>query len=219
MTQISVLLVDDHAIVRAGYRQLISTTSDISVIGEAATAEECCKLYQKLQPDVVVMDLNLPGMSGLETIRRICGKTDTFDTPKVLAFSMHDEAAYVERALNAGASGYLSKSCEPELLIAAIYAVAKGQRYIEPILQERVKHLSGDGDANTQSSAGLDALSPREFDVFCLLAQGKPCKQAAADLYLSEKTVSNYATQIKNKLGVRTLNELTRVAYQQGVAF
>lgn len=211
--QITLLLVDDHAIVRAGYRQLISTTPDIAVVGESGTAEEACQQYKELQPDVVVMDLNLPGMGGLEAIRRVTSKDPT---AAILAFTMHDEVAYVQRAMEAGAKGYLSKSCEPDLLIKGIYAVAKGDSYIEPALEAKLQPSEMATKPISQSC--LEELSPREFDVFCLLAEGKACKQAASALFLSEKTVSNYATQIKNKLGVRTLPELTRIAYQEGIA-
>ncbi|CAA6823804.1 MAG: DNA-binding response regulator [uncultured Thiotrichaceae bacterium] len=211
--QITLLLVDDHAIVRAGYRQLISTTPDIVVIGESAAAEEACQQYDELQPDVVVMDLNLPGMSGLEAIRRLISKAPS---AAILAFTMHDELAYVHRALEAGAKGYLTKSCDPDLLIEGVYALAKGENYIEPVLAEAL--LKSEAASKVITKNGLEELSPREFDVFCLLAEGKACKQAASTLFLSEKTVSNYATKIKNKLGVRTLPELTRIAYQEGIA-
>ena len=213
MKKIKLLLVDDHAIVRAGYRQLISTKDDIIVVGESGTAEDACQKYNDLKPDVVVMDLNLPGMTGLEAIRRLTSKDSS---AAVLAFTIHDELAYLKRALEAGAKGYLTKSCEPDLLIAGVYSLAKGESYIEPQLREKLHRPTVTNQAKSNSC--LEGLSPREFEVFCLLAEGKACKQAASSLFLSEKTVSNYATQIKNKLGVRTLPELTRIAYQEGIA-
>lgn len=213
MNKIKLLLVDDHAIVRAGYRQLISTTNDIIVVGESDTAEDACQKYNELKPDVVIMDLNLPGMTGLEAIRRLMSKDNS---AAIMAFTIHDEVAYVRRAVEAGAKGYLTKSCEPDLLITGIYSLAKGESYIEPILREKLQQPSV--TSQTISKSCLEGLSPREFEVFCLLAEGKACKQAASSLFLSERTVSNYATQIKNKLGVRTLPELTRIAYQEGIA-
>ena len=212
MKQIKLLLVDDHAVVRAGYRQLISTTDDIYIVGESSTGEDACQQYFKLGPDVVVMDLSLPGMTGLEAIRRI---TSQDLTATILAFSIHNEATYVERAIQAGAKGYLTKSCEPEILIKGIYALARGADYIEKSL---INKLDKHSNNCLLTRRALTAnLSPREFDIFCLLTEGKACKEIATALFLSEKTVSNYATQIKNKLGVRTLVELTHIAYQEGI--
>ena len=214
MKQITLLLVDDHAVVRAGYRQLISTTDDITIVGESSTAEDACQKYIELKPDVVVMDLSLPSMTGLEAIRRITLHDE--NSVAILAFSIHNEAIYVQRAIEAGAKGYLSKSCEPVILIKAIYALAEGKTYIEKDLQTKVSHTHTK-DSLTENSKSASKLSPREFDVFCLLAEGKSCKEIASSLFLSEKTVSNYATQIKIKLKARTLSELTRIAYQEGI--
>lgn len=214
MKQIKLLLVDDHAVVRAGYRQLISTTDDITIVGESSTAEDACQKYIELQPDVVVMDLSLPGMTGLEAIRRMTLHGD--NSVAILAFSIHNEAIYVQRAIEAGAKGYLTKSCEPVILIKAIYALAEGKTYIEKELQAKLNRKTSNEKLSSNNKSA-DKLSPREFDVFCLLAEGKSCKEIAASLFLSEKTVSNYATQIKIKLKARTLSELTRIAYQEGI--
>ena len=213
MKEIKLLLVDDHAVVRAGYRQLISTVNDMTIVGESSTAEDACQKYTKLKPDVVVMDLSLPSMTGLEAIRRITLHDSSI---AILAFSIHNEAIYVQRAIEAGAKGYLTKSCEPNILIKAIYALAEGKTYIEKELQAKLnsKPLSNQQTSNNKTAS---KLSPREFDVFCLLAEGKSCKEVATLLFLSEKTISNYATQIKTKLGARTLTELTRIAYQEGI--
>ena len=207
------MLVDDHAIVRAGYRQLLSNTPNISVIGESNTAEDAYRQYIDLQPDIVMMDLNLPGMSGMKAIRCI---TAYDPDAAILVFTMHDEVTYVQSAMNTGAKGYLTKSCEPDLLIKGVNALAKGDIYIEPALDIKLQQLM----TNTRpvEKRGLDTLTPREFDVFCQLAEGKACKQIAHALHLSEKTISNYATLIKKKLGVRTLSELTRIAYREGIA-
>ncbi|MCF6191316.1 MAG: response regulator transcription factor [Cocleimonas sp.] len=214
MKQIKLLLVDDHAVVRAGYRQLISTTDDITIVGESSTAEDACQKYIELKPDVVIMDLSLPSMTGLEAIRRITLHNE--DSVAVLAFSIHNEAIYVQRAIEAGAKGYLSKSCEPVILIKAIYALAEGNTYIEKDLQAKISSKQSK-ETPTESNKSASKLSPREFDVFCLLAEGKSCKEIAGSLFLSEKTVSNYATQIKIKLKARTLSELTKIAYQEGI--
>ena len=206
--KISLLLVDDHAIVRAGYRQLISTSARIHIIAESETAAKACQLYKKLKPDVVVMDLSLPGMSGLEAIRRIISFNPA---AAILAFTIHDELIYLERVLEAGAKGYLTKSCDPYLLLEGIEQLALGHTFIEPILLKK-RDLKQREKGNTAS--GIAQLSPREFDVYCLLIKGQPSKEIANSLFLSQKTVANYATQIKTKLGVKTVAEMSHLAAQ-----
>ncbi|HIL93083.1 MAG TPA: response regulator transcription factor [Cycloclasticus sp.] len=208
MTNISLLLVDDHAVVRAGYRQLISTSSQIQIIGESSTAEDACQMYAKLKPDVVVMDLGLPKMSGLEAIRRI----KIMDgSAAILAFTIHDELVYLERALEAGAKGYLTKSCDPHLLLEGIESLAKGHEFIDPVLKQKQEDKVSTSVTRLQK---IDKLSPREFDIYCLLIKGETSKGIADSLFLSQKTVANYATQIKAKLGVKTLAEMSHLAPQ-----
>lgn len=206
--KISLLLVDDHAIVRAGYRQLISTSARIHIIAESETAAKACQLYKELKPDVVVMDLSLPGMSGLEAIRRIIAINPS---AAILAFTIHDELIYLERVLEAGAKGYLTKSCDPYLLLEGIEKLALGHTFIEPSLLQK-RDLKQRERGNTAS--GIAQLSPREFDVYCLLIKGQPSKEIANSLFLSQKTVANYATQIKTKLGVKTVAEMSHLAAQ-----
>lgn len=200
-----VILVDDHAVVRAGYRMLLAGMTDMNVIGEAETGEEACEKFLTHAPDVVVMDLNLPGIGGLAAIRRIVGRDPE---ARILVFSIHDEPVYIARALEAGALGYISKSCEPELLALAVRTVAGGKPFLEPALESKMAHL------NVSSAIRLDSLTPREFDVLCLLARGYSTREIASDLRLSAKTVANYITLIKEKLNVSTTGELVRVAYQ-----
>lgn len=209
MNKISLMLVDDHAVVRAGYRHLMSTSSQIEVIAESDTAEKACQLYAQLKPDVVVMDLNLPNMSGLECIRRIILQNSN---AAILAFTIHDELIYLERALEAGAKGYLTKSCDPRLLLEGIEALAKGGSFIDPLLvsKQQKKQAGSVKLLNT-----LDKLSPREFDVYGLLVKGCTTKDIADTLFLSQKTVANYATQIKVKLGVKTIAEMSHLASAQ----
>jgi DNA-binding NarL/FixJ family response regulator len=209
---IAVLLVDDHAVVRAGYRMLLEQISHITVAGEAERGEAACQLYAEIAPDVVVMDLSLPGIGGLATIRRICSRDAA---ARILAFSIHDEAVYVNRALESGAKGYISKSCPGEMLVEAVQKVAAGEIYIEPTLLQklavqRVAHGSG-------SAALLNGLSAREFDVFCLLAQGYTTREVAEELRLGYKTAANYGTSIKHKLQLDTSAEMARLAYEWGV--
>lgn len=151
------------------------------------------------------MDLNLPGIVGLAAIRRIVGRDPE---ARILVFSIHDEPVYIARALEAGALGYISKSCEPELLVLAVRTVAEGKPFLEPALESKMAHL------NVSSAIRLDSLTPREFDVLCLLARGYSTREIASDLRLSAKTVANYITLIKEKLNVSTTGELVRLAYQ-----
>ncbi|ORU93067.1 MAG: DNA-binding response regulator [Cycloclasticus sp. symbiont of Bathymodiolus heckerae] len=204
MNRISLLLVDDHAVVRAGYRQLIATLPHIHIVGESDTAEKACQMYSELKPDVVVMDLSLPGMTGLEAIRRI---TALDKTAAIMAFSIHDELMYLERALQAGAKGYLTKSCDPCLLLKGIEELARGRSFVDPVmLKKKIEKQRG------QVSSDIAQLSAREFDVYGLLIKGKRSKDIAGALFISQKTVANYATQIKLKLGVKTIAELSHLA-------
>lgn len=205
---ITVLLVDDHAVVRAGFELLLAASSDIAVIAEADRAEQACSLYLEKQPDVVVMDLSMPGIGGLDGIRRILHRDGG---AKILVFSIHDETVYVDRALQAGARGYISKSSAPDILAEAILRVAAGEIYIEERLR---KPAAG----NTETPPfDLSDFSPREFDVFCLLAKGMTVREIADELRLGHKTVANYSTQIRNKLHVATLAELAHIAIALGV--
>lgn len=210
-TKITVMLVDDHAVVRAGYRLLLSQTGQIDVVCEATRGEEACQLYQEHGPAVSIIDLNMPGIGGLGALRRILGRDPS---AKVLMFSIHDELVYVARALEAGARGYITKSCAPEMLVDAVLRIAAGETFLEPELAQKLAFQNVSRD---DSLGGLNGLSAREFDVFCLLAKGLNTREAAEELQLSYKTVSNYASLIKDKLKVNSTAELVRLAYQFGV--
>ena len=209
-TPIKIILVDDHAIVRAGFRMLLATEDSINVIAEAERGEQACQLYSELQPDVLVMDLSMSGIGGLEATRRICHR-DSY--AKILVFSVHDESVYIDRAINAGAKGYISKNAHPDILIEAIQSVAAGKLYIEHGL---VKHATP--SANEALPSGddyktiIESLSAREFDVFLLLAKGYTAHKIADELCLGYKTIANYSTQVKSKLKVSTLAELVHIA-------
>ncbi len=210
--KISVLLVDDHEVVRAGFRILLSSQAFIGDITDVNRGELAAQEYDRIQPDVVVMDLSMPGIGGLETIRRL-HKQD----PKaiVLVYSIHDEAIYVERALQSGAKGYVSKNSAAEVLAEAVKAVAEGKQYIEEKLLpeiDDVRHIDVDHYRKV-----IDLLSPREFDVFCRIAKGMTAHAVAADLHLGYKTVANYNTQIKSKLKVSTAAELANIAVVLGL--
>lgn len=204
-TPIKVILVDDHAVVRAGFRLLLSTCDKIEVIAEAERGEQACQLYLEKQPDVMVLDLSMPGIGGLEAIRRICSRNAN---AKILVFSVHDEMVYVDRATNAGAKGFITKNSAPAILVEAIQKIAAGEIYIEQGLTKNHPNHSAEVDYQ----AIISSFSSREFDVFLLLAKGFTAHKIADELCLGYKTVANYGTQIKNKLNVATVAELARIA-------
>lgn len=213
MNKTCVLLVDDHAIVRAGLRMLLSTNPAIDIIAEADRGEAACQLYSELSPDVVILDLSMPGIGGLDCIRRIRARDPH---AKILVFSVHDEKVYVNRALAAGASGYITKNSASSTLLEAIQAIAAGQTYIEAVLDKRGT-APADSAQDKSINNPLSLLSPKEFDVFCLLAKGLTTQKIADELCLSNKTVANYGTQIKNKLNASTAAELAHIATALGI--
>ncbi|MDI1279692.1 response regulator transcription factor [Methylobacter sp.] len=208
--KIKVILVDDHAVVRAGFRMLLSTEADIDVIAEAERGEAACQLYLEQQPDVMVLDLSMPGIGGLESIRRICNRDSN---AKILVFSVHNEMVYVDRAMNAGAKGYITKNSAPDILVTAIQKIARGEIYIEHGLTKNMPLQNSETDYQTI----VDTLSPREFDVFLLLAKGLTAHKIADELCLGYKTVANYGTQIRSKLKVSTVAELAHIAMVLGM--
>lgn len=209
--KISVLLVDDHAVVRTGFKTYLSLSDKIGQVIECERCESACQLYDQYRPDVVVMDLSMPGIGGFEGIRRLLSRDPDC---KVLVFSIHDELIYVARAIKAGAKGYLVKNSSPELLTEAVISIAGGGTFVMPKLAQKLAI----GAANEVMQAeSIKQLTPREFDIFCLLAQGKSTKEVAGHLCVSYKTVCNNSTTIKEKLGVKTLSELALLANRQGI--
>jgi two-component system invasion response regulator UvrY len=211
MSTIDVLLVDDHAVVRTGYKSYLSLTGKINRIFEADRGEIACQLYIKHQPDVVVMDLTMPGIGGFESIRRLLTRDPQC---KILVFSIHNELVYVTRALKAGAKGYITKNSPPEVLLNAVDKVAHGGIYVDPDLAQQLAVFMA---TEQDESEKLKLLSPREFDVFCLLVNGYTARTTSEKLCLSYKTVCNHGTAIKEKLGVKTMAELTLLAGRQGL--
>ena len=208
--KIKVILVDDHAVVRAGFRMLLSTEADIDVIAEADRGEAACQLYLEQQPDVMVLDLSMPGIGGLESIRRICNRDNN---ARILVFSVHDEMVYVDRAMQAGAKGYITKNSAPGILAEAIQKIAVGEIYIEQGLMKNQPLQNNKADYQTT----VDTLSAREFDVFLLLAKGLTAHKISDELCLGYKTVANYGTQIKSKFKVSTVAELAHIAMVLGM--
>ena len=206
---VRIILVDDHAVVRAGYRLLLENHPDIEVMAELESGEDINRLYMKLQPDVVVMDLSMPGMGGIEAIRRVRAKDEK---AKILVFTMHDSLPFVEHALEAGASGYITKNSAPNVLVDAVRRIAAGEKFIDPQLEKNLTMQQTMGRGSPFSS-----LSKREFQIFCLYAEGLNASEIAEDLSLSVKTVANYQTQIKEKLCINSTSELVRLAIRHGI--
>ena len=206
---ISVLLVDDHEVVRAGYRRLLEVTNDIVVIAEAASGENAYTGYFKYHPDILVMDLSMPGMGGLEASRRILAKDNS---AKILVFSVHENEVFLQRALDAGILGYISKRSASQVMVDAVRKVSTGELYVgQEMMPYLVKQKTAPG-TDTVSS-----LSPREFEVFHLLADSKSVNDIAKILNLSPKTVGHHCTSLKKKLGVSDIAALTRMAIRLGI--
>lgn len=208
-TRITVLLADDHAIVREGYRSLIGKQADLQVIAEAASGSEAYRLYQEYQPDVVITDLTMPGLSGLEVIGRIKQRNGN---ARILVFSMHQNPSFALQACRAGALGYVSKSSAPDVLLYAIREVYAGRHILSADIAQALalEKLSGEAIA-------LDSLTPREFEILRLLVEAKSPDDISKILNISPKTVGNCHYLIKRKLGVSSDIELTRLAIKLNV--
>jgi len=204
--QVTVLLVDDHAVVREGYRRLLERQGGIAVIGEAADAATAHSFFCCLDPQIVVMDITLPGTSGIDVMRRMMiYRPET----RVLIFSMHEDTIFATRALQGGACGYVTKASAPHVLVDAVHAVAAGKKYLSPDLAQKLALRDFAG-------AKTDELSARELEVLRLLARGQNVKEIAVSMGLSPKTVGNHQSAIKQKLEADTAVELLRKANQLG---
>jgi len=202
------MLVDDHAVVRMGFRLLLQSVPEISVVGEAESGEVACTRYPELTPDVVVMDLAMPGMGGLEALKRLRSR---HPQARVLALSAHDDPVHARRALQEGALGFLSKRSAPEALIEAVTTVASGRRFLDAGLAQKLAL------ADIQGGSPVERLSEREFEVFIRLAQGATVQKIADDLKLSSSTVGTHLYNIKQKLDVVNQSELTLIAIRHGL--
>lgn len=205
---IKVLLVDDHAVVRAGYKRYLELDTQIEVVGEAENGEQAYELLAALTADVIVMDLSMPGRGGLESIRHILQR---YPEQRILVFTMHENPALATQALRAGVKGYLTKSVSPDLIVDAIHQIMQGGQPIDTDLAAAIKQ------SELESAPHLQ-LAPREFEIFRLLANGQSVDEIGQRLHLGLKTVSNYQTSIRQKLGVTTAIELHQYARQYGLA-
>lgn len=207
--KIKIMLVDDHAVVRAGLKRLMENQTDLEVGLEAESGEVAYQLLSTNQVDVIVMDLSMPGMGGLESARRILGR---YPAVKIIIFSMHDNATFAAQVLKAGVKGYVTKTGADSDLLKAIHEVAKGKSYLSPEVAQKIALESMVGDENP-----LKILSAREFEVFRLLTEGVSVEAVGERLKISQKTVSNYYTMIKQKLGANSPIEMVRIAIRHGI--
>lgn len=207
---IKVLLVDDHELVRMGIKRLLQDVQGLKVIGEASNGEEAVLLAKKIIPDVVIMDVHMPGIGGLEATRKmICHNPDV----KILALTIYEEEPYPSRFLQVGASGYITKGCDPEEMIRAIRTIHAGQRYISPGIAQQIaikRFTKGDDSL-------LDSLSERELQIMLMITQGQKVQDISTKLCLSPKTVNSYRYRIFDKLGINSDVELTLMAMRLGI--
>jgi DNA-binding NarL/FixJ family response regulator len=206
---VTVLLVDDHAVVREGYRRLLERHGDIVVVGEAENADVALTQVQKLAPQIVVMDISLPGMNGITAMRLM---HEFQPRPRVLIFSMHEEIIFVKRALQAGAFGYVTKSTAPNEMVDAVRMLAGGKKYISTAMAQKLALIQGGPDMDS-----IESLSAREMQVLRLLVQGLSVKDIAEALGMNAKTAANYQSAIRQKLGADTAIQLLRKADQLGL--
>ncbi|HDY85969.1 hypothetical protein LCGC14_0686420 [marine sediment metagenome] len=205
----TVLLVDDHELVRAGFRRLLEDGDKLVVIAEAGSGEQAVQDYIKYHPDVVVMDISMPGIGGIGAIERIIARSPE---ARILVLSVHEDSVFTSRALQAGAKGFIPKRSAPEEMIKAVEQVAQGKIFINPDIAQTIALQKVSG-----SESIIDTLSQREFEVFSLLAEGKTVNDIADILNLSPKTVGTHHTTIKQKLNVSNSAELARLAIRSGL--
>ena len=204
-----VMLVDDHVLVRMGFRMLC-VDARFEVVAECGSGEQACIEYAQVKPDVVVMDLSMPGMGGLEAVRRLLAQDSK---ARILALSAHEDTAHPRRVLRAGALGYLAKRSAPDALIVAVNAVARGERYVDAQTAQALALAQIEGG----EASPADTLSEREFSVFIQLARGMSVAQIAETLNLSPSTVGTHLYHVKQKLHASNQSELTLVALRWGL--
>jgi two-component system invasion response regulator UvrY len=207
--KVTIVLVDDHAVVRAGVRRLLEQEPLFDVIGGAESGEKAYHMFGELKPDVMVMDLSMPGMGGLEAIRRILMR---HERARILVLTMHEDLSFANQALKLGAKGYLIKNTLGDDLVKSIQTVSRGEVFLSDEIAKKMAMQSISGEQDP-----IHELSAREFEIFRLLAEGLEIDAIATTLNISSKTVSNYQTMIKQKLNINTPVELIRYAIKAGV--
>ncbi|MGH8116402.1 MAG: response regulator [Rhodanobacteraceae bacterium] len=206
---IRVVLVDDHELVRSGFRLILAAQSDIEVVGEASNAEDGLKLIRAIKPDLALVDVQMPGMSGIELTERV--QRAGLPT-RIVILTVVQDAQFPRRLLQSGALGYLTKGCPADELLTAVRAVAQGRRYLDAAIAREMALAAVDGDASP-----LESLAPRELEVALMLARGLQVKDIASRLYLSPKTVSTYKQRLFDKLGIQHTVALVRVLSRHGL--
>lgn len=209
LNKTKVLLVDDHELVRAGFRRLLEDGDKFTVIAESGSGEQAVQDFNKHHPDVVVMDISMPGIGGVGAIERIIAREPN---ARILVLSVHEDSVFTTRAMQAGALGFIPKRSAPEEMLKAVELVAQGKTCIAPEIAQQLAMQKLTGSENP-----LDVLSQREFEVFRLLAEGKTVNEIADILSLSPKTVGTHHTNIKQKLNVSNSAELARLAIRSGL--
>lgn len=209
MKRIRILLADDHAVVRQGFKMILGAEADMEIVGEAGTGRGAIELAESLKPDVVVMDIAMPELNGIEATRQV---TSAVPHTRVIALSMHKDSVYVREVLRAGARGYLLKDSGANDLVTAVRAVAKGEGYLSPAVSDAVLD-----DYRKHVSNPIDLLSSREREVLQMLAEGKTNKEIAGILNLSVYTVDAHRGRIMEKLNLHSINELVRFALRNGL--
>jgi DNA-binding NarL/FixJ family response regulator len=209
MKRTRILLADDHAVVRQGFKMILGAQSDMEIVGEAANGREAVELAEQIRPDIVVMDVAMPELNGIEATRRLAG---SLPHTRVLALSMHKDSVYVREILRAGARGYLLKDSGAEDLVRAIRAVAGGESWLSPAVSNAVLD-----DYRRHVTNPIDLLTSREREVLQMLAEGKTNKEIAVVLNLSVYTVDAHRGRIMEKLNMHSINELVRFAVRNGL--
>jgi two-component system, NarL family, response regulator NreC len=210
---IKILLADDHVVLRQGLSRSLQTEKDMEIVGHANDGHTAVKLCQELAPDVVVMDISMPDLNGIEATRQIA---KTMPKSKIIGLSMHSTKKFVMEMFKAGASGYLLKDCEFDELVTAIRTVASGKTYICPAIND-ILITSAMGDNKGEIKSAFSALTQREREVLQLLSEGKTTKQIANVLHISPKTVEVHRLNIMNKLEIDNIAQLTKYAIQEGL--
>ena len=215
-TPIQILIADDQALMRGGFRMILDAEPDMEVVGEAIDGADAVRGFNRLRPNVVVMDVRMPTMDGIEATRRI---TATDDTARVLMLTTFDLDEYVYDALRAGASGFLLKDTPPEQLAAGIRIVAQGEALLAPSITKRlIQEFAAAAPVNAAPPKGLDELTARELEVFRLIARGLSNAEIAAELIVSETTVKTHVARVLMKLGLRDRVQAVVLAYEAGIA-
>jgi DNA-binding NarL/FixJ family response regulator len=213
---VSVLIADDQALVRAGFRAILETQPDLKVVGEAVDGRDAVDLARLRRPDVVLMDIKMPSLDGLEATRRVVAEAG--DATAVLILTTFDLDEYVYAALRAGASGFLLKDAPPEQLIAAVHTLAGGDALIAPAITKRlIEQFARAAPPSAASAAALEELTPRELEVLVLIARGRSNREIATELVLSEATVKTHVKRVLAKLAVRDRVHAVVLAYESGL--